>query len=102
MKRIQFAGLACLLAIVSVNAQNLLEENEWKSFLETRAYEEKALEINDQTFWEVSNGFKIGTFHPLLLIYNNGKTRLINWKFIGMDELLYKKSALEDEAGSVI
>ena len=77
-------------------SQDPLKTEKWIQFFEERPYLEKALQINDETFWDVDASYTYYTAYPLLLIYSDGTSREINWSFAGLSSLINKKEALED------
>lgn len=78
------------------NAQNLLKSEKWTSFFTERPYLEKALNITDETFWDVDASYTYYTSYPVLLVYNDGGAVEINWSYGGLSTLINKKEALED------
>ncbi|MEO9872069.1 hypothetical protein [Ekhidna sp.] len=77
-------------------AQDPLETEKWQLFFTERPYLEKALNINDETFWDVDETYTYYTSYPVLLVYSDGTSREINWSFGGLSTLINKQEALED------
>lgn len=80
-----------------IYAQNLLESEEWIQFFADKSYEQKALEINDESFWEYDEKYTYYTNYPLLLIYQDGNSEIIHWQYDGLNNLIHKKHTLLDE-----
>ncbi|WP_420316160.1 hypothetical protein [Ekhidna sp.] len=83
-------------SISLISAQNLLETEKFKKFFSERLFLTKAVEINDETFWDVDSRYTYYTSYPVLLIYADGGTREINWSYSGLPSLINKKEAFED------
>lgn len=77
-------------------SQQLLETDKWSNFFNDRPYLEKATNINDETFWEVDATYTYYTAYPLLLIYEDGGSREIQWSYSGLPSLIDKKGQFED------
>ncbi len=86
----------CIITIPVVHAQNLLESEKWSNFFTERPYLEKAVNITDETFWEIDESYTYYTSYPLLLVYSDGTASEIKWSFGGLSNLINKKEALED------
>ena len=71
-----------------------LQTPAWKEYFKTRVYEKKALPFSDDTFWELNDAYTPYQEYPVLLIYSDGTSRVIQWSFEGLDKLIYKKEAL--------
>lgn len=85
-----------LLTVISCFSQDVLESEKWQTFFTERPYLKKAIKINDETFWEVDASYTYYTAYPLLLIYEDGGTREIQWSYSGLASLINKKEQLED------
>ncbi len=79
-----------------VFAQDPLKTEKWQKFFLERPYLEKAQMITDETFWDVDASYTYYTSYAILLIYNDGTSREINWSYAGLPNLIDKKKALED------
>ena len=88
--------LSFLLFTITLSGQNLLDSDKWTQFFVERPYLEKAVNINDETFWDVDASYTYYTAYPVLLIYQDGGTREIEWSYGGLASLINKKEALED------
>ena len=77
-------------------SQNHLEAEKWQAFFNERPYLEKAKNINDETFWEIDAQYTYYTAYTLLLIYEDGGTREIQWSYSGLSSLINKKEQFED------
>ncbi|MEP0987599.1 hypothetical protein [Ekhidna sp.] len=95
MKRIFFYLAGCF-SMIHVYSQDVLETEKWTKFFTERPYLEKALEINDETFWDVDEKYTYYTAYPVLFIYNDGGTREIQWSYSGIASLINKKESLKD------
>ncbi|MEP1033521.1 hypothetical protein [Ekhidna sp.] len=86
-----------VLAIMNASySQNLLETEKWTKFFTERPYLEKAVNITDETFWDVDASYTYYTSYPVLLVYQDGGAIEINWSYGGLSTLINKKEALED------
>ncbi len=85
----------CYLAsfYVALAQQDPLETPEWKEYFKNKTYEKQALKFSDETFWDINDSYIAYQEYPLLLIYSDGTSRLIQWSFEGLDKLIYKKEA---------
>lgn len=88
--------MVCLVSSRAVTAQDLLKTDKWEKFFTERPYLEKATKINDDTFWDVDASYTYYTSYPLLLIYNDGGTREIEWSYSGLASLINKKEQFQD------
>lgn len=95
MKRVLIFTVTFIILTTS-QAQNLLEAETWTAFFTERPYLQKALNITDDTFWDVDDTYTYYTSYPVLLIYQDGGVREINWSYSGLPALINKKEALED------
>lgn len=96
MKKITLVTLA-LLSSITLLSQDLLETEKWKAFFEEKPYEQRALAIDDETFWDVDQKFTYHISYPLFLIYEDQSSVEIQWTYEGLNNLLYKKHTLVDE-----
>ncbi|WP_425390719.1 hypothetical protein [Ekhidna sp.] len=87
---------ALLFIITSAYTQDLLKSEKWVEFFTERPYLEKALEIDDETFWDVDARYTYYTAYPVLLIYADGGAIEIDWSYSGLASLINKKEAFED------
>ena len=78
-------------------AQSPLETEEWKSFFDERKYSEKAATITDENFWEIDRSFTYYETYPLLLVFSDGTSEILNWQYDGLPILLDKTKSLLDE-----
>lgn len=89
--------MLCVLVVSHVASQDLLDTPEWQSFFKERKYEKRALEITDETFWDFDSRYTYYTLYPLLLIYGDGRSEVIQWQYDGLNNLIHKKHSLLDE-----
>lgn len=77
--------------------ENPLDQEKWKDFFKTQAYEEKAVAINDKTFWDLDGTYNYYSNYPLLLIYVDGTAKEIEFQFEGLHQLIYKEAPIQLE-----
>ncbi len=93
---IRFCISICLLTFFqsAFAQQDPLQTSEWKEFFREKVYEKQALQFSDETFWELNDSYTYYQAYPVLLIYSDSTSRIIQWSFEGLDKLVYKKEAL--------
>lgn len=94
MIRIVILSYLLICAQLGTAQNDLLKTPEWNEYFANKMYEKKALHFTDETFWEINDTYTYYQPYPLLLVYSDGTSRMIEWSFEGIDQLIYKKEAL--------
>ena len=93
MTRICLSPLIFFVLQIGFAQQDPLQTPEWKKFFNEKTYEKHALRFSDETFWDINDSYIAYQEYPVLLIYSDGTSRVIQWSFEGLDKLILKKEA---------
>ena len=94
MTRIATSLLFLLVIQIGLAQSDPLQSPEWQQYFEQKTYEQHALKFSDETFWEINDTYIAYQEYPVMLIYSDGTSNVIQWSFEGLDKLIYKKEAL--------
>jgi len=93
------AALLFLLvcAILFSKGQNAIAETKWKTYFENHDFQDHATKLTEENFWDYDKKHTYYTAYPLLVVFLDGSSEVVQWQYDGLDNLFRKQHTLIGE-----